>query len=146
MNHWAAVRIGIVGFAGISSALAPADPSSGAAVGWEAIAVGFLFFPAIVCIGLCVLLPFRRAKLKLESPAWNRNPFDFSRPEQFFHMAGYAMLATGAGLLVAELGGTGEAFVHALMAVALGAGILLGLKILEFVVIRQKKPGIGVQN
>lgn len=146
MNHWAEVRIGIVGFAGISSALAPTDPTSGAAVGWEAVAVGFLVFPAIVCIGLCVLLPFRRAKLKLESPAWNHNPFDFSRPEQFFHMAGYGMLAIGAGLSVAELWGAGGGFVHAFVAVALGAGILVGLQILEFFAIRQKKPDIRGQN
>lgn len=146
MNHWAALRIGIVGFAGISSALAPADPSLGASVGWEAVAVGFLFFPAIVCIGLCVLLPFGRAKLKLGSPAWNHNPFDFSRPEQFFHMAGYGMLATGAGLSVAELRGAGEGFVHAFVALALGAGILVGLQILELVAKKQEKSEIGRQS
>lgn len=143
MNHWAAIRVGIVGFAGISSALAPVAPSSGVAVGWEAVAVGFLFFPAIVCIGLCVLLPFRGAKLKLESPAWSHNPFDFSRPEQFFHMAAYGMLATGTGSSVAEFRGAGQGFVHAFVALALGAGILIGLQILDFVAKRQGNSEIG---
>lgn len=146
MNHWAAVRIAIVGFAGISSALAPADPSAEAAVRWEFAAVSFLFFPAIVCIGLCVLLSFRRAKLKWESPAWNHNPFNFSQPEQFFHMAGYGMLATGAGLAAAELWGDSGGFANAFAAAAFGAGILLGLQILEFVAKRQAKPDIERQD
>ena len=139
MNHWTVVRVGTVGVAGISSALAPADPSIEAAVGWEAVAVGFLFFPGIVCIGLCVLLPFRGAKLKWESPAWDRNPFDFSQPEQFFHMAGFGMLATSAGLFVAELGRDGSGLVHAFVAAALGAGVLIGLQFLGFVAKRQSK-------
>ena len=139
MNHWAVVRAVIIGFAGISSALAPADPSVQAAVGWEAVPLSFLFFPVIVCIGLCVFLPFRSAKLKLSAPAWSHNPFDFSRPEQFFHMAGYGMLATGAGLLAAELWGTGAGLVSAFATAALGAGVLSGLWILELVARRQAK-------
>lgn len=139
MNHWAIVRAAIIGFAGISSALTPADPSVQVDVGWEAVLVGFLFFPVIVCIGFCVFLPFRSAKLRLSAPAWSHNPFDFSRPEQFFHMAGYGMLATGAGLLVAELRGTSAGLVSAFAAAALGGGILVGLWILGLVARRQAK-------
>lgn len=139
MSHWAAIRIGIVGFAGISSVLTPGDPAAGAAVGWEAVAVGFLFFPVIVCIGLCILLPFRGAKLKWETPVWNCNPFDISHPEQFFHLAGYATLATGSGLLVAEGGRSDGNLVYACAVVSLGAGVLLGLRILGGVAKRQVK-------
>jgi hypothetical protein len=139
MNHWVIVRTVIIGFAGISSALAPADPSMQVLVGLEAVLVGFLFFPVIVCIGLCVFLPFRSAKLKLSEHYWSHSPFDFSRPEQFFHMAGYGVLATGAGLLTSELWGSSVGLVSAFAVAALGGGILVGLWILGLFARRQAK-------
>jgi hypothetical protein len=115
-------------------------------VGWEIVAVGFLFFPVIVCVGLCILLPFRDAKLKLVLPNWHNNPFNFSQPEQFCHLAGFSMLATGAGLAIAALWGAGGGFVNAFAAAAFGAGMLLGLQILGSVAKWQARRDVWGQN
>jgi len=140
MNLWSFVRSAVIGFAGISSAFSPVNPSASAVVGWEAVAVGFVFFPVIVFIGLGVLLPFSRKRLKWRAPSWNVNPFDFSQPEQFFHMAGYGMLAIGAGSVVAELWGTGAISASAMAPAAIGVGVLVGLQLLGLIARRQGKP------
>lgn len=145
MNHWTLIRIGIVGFAGISSALTPNDASAVAALGWEIVAVAFLFFPVVVTVGLCILLPFRKAKLKWEKPGWNQNPFSLTHPEQFFHLVGYVMLASGIGLLVAELWSPDGGLVYALAVAGFGAGLLAGLGILGFIAGRQAKPEVHEQ-
>ena len=129
-KFWFIVRVVIIAVGAGGEFVRPLAAPEQLQSEWVMALVGFLFFPVAVVVGLAVLFLLRGPRLSFNQPSWFKNPFDFSHPEQFLHLAGYAFLAQGSAMIIhaGMLGVPAGAF-H-ITVVGLGAGILLGLYIM----------------
>lgn len=63
-----------------------------------------------------------------QSPSWWVNPFNFSQPYQFFHMAFYAFIACGVGVLFSTLYAS-SSVKYGLCLLSIGASGLISIKL-----------------
>ena len=71
-----------------------------------------------------------------EKGSWLANPFNLKQPLQFFHMSGYFFVASGIGLLAASVYHEGSTKL-AIVLIAIGLGVLLGIKLCERLFVRE---------
>ena len=125
-------------FCGISPAFQRTELLAEPRLGWEVAGFAFLSFPVVVLVGLGVMLLKRNAKLDWQIPAWNRNPFDFSHPEQFFHLGAFGALALSVGEAATLLAESRTILPNQVAIALMGLGVLVGLRILTAVYRRQQ--------
>lgn len=66
-------------------------------------------------------------------PRWDINPFLFSEPLQFFHLAGYAALAGAFGTILHEIFVTGRLGQNSRIEFVIGSGLLAGVYACTFI-------------
>jgi hypothetical protein len=128
VNVWLLIRAVVIllGALGASAFLpGPQSPFVGGQVTLLLVFFGFGVIAMILVIGLQAINP-RSAPVWTE-PDWHVSPFSLTQPLQFFHMMGFHFIAVGAGAavltLIRHLAG-----VEPLLPVALGTGVLLGVR------------------
>jgi hypothetical protein len=128
MRVWLYVRITIVLLGAIAGCVAPLGPAAKPTIDWHIVLIIFGF----ISIGLVFVLAIQavnpRSARIWQRPSWIANPFDFKQPMQFFHMAAFATLAQGIGLLGHLLFARFPFYAEAALPLAMGAAILLGLR------------------
>ena len=131
MNFWFVARVVLVAAAGVTGLLVSEDPAMAElTIGWEVVLVSFLFFPAIAIVGFLVTRLILREQLEFKRPSWDRSPFNLARPEEFLHVAAYALIATGLGQCLRAFYSAYQPGSLELAPIALGLGILIGLRLL----------------
>ncbi len=133
MKIWPPVKVSLIVVAAVSALLDSPQAEVSAKIGWAPAVVGLLLFPAIVLIGLFVMKIIFRRNLTFEMPNWQSNPLEFSRPENFFHLAAMVILASGITGSVAAYARLGTLLPIQIAPIALGTGIFLGLWVLKLV-------------
>ena len=73
-----------------------------------------------------------------QSPSWWTNPFNFSQPYQFFHLAFWAFFASGIGLSIASTY-SNSSLKYGLCQIAIGFGGAVGMMISQYIY-RRKNP------
>lgn len=141
MNHWRAIRLGIVGLFVFLALFGPLGPSSEPTMTWSAVGAIFAVFPIAMLVGFGVLFIVRGPRFEWQPPSWEKNPFDFAHAEQFFHLGAFVMLASGAATLAKTLVMTGEVTPGTLVPMAMGIGVWLGLRLLTAVYRTQIRNG-----
>jgi len=140
MNHWFYIRVGLVVLSTLSALLEPIENIIN--IGWEFVAVALAMFPLIAIIGRACLFLIPKLKNSFNEPKWKNNPFDFSRPEEFFHLGGYVLIFSGAGTVSKIIASSQSVTPTHIATIALGIGILVGLRILIFNKIGKIKSAI----
>ncbi len=129
MSTWLPVRIALIAGSAISSFVPPLQPQASPPIDWRAVCLIFAFS----VIGMLFVIGMQainsRSSPVWTKPSWYENPFTLKNPLQFFHLAGYAMLASG-GVFSARLLISGEPFFpESVVLVAMGAGSLIGVNL-----------------
>ena len=127
---WQIVRFVVVLASAVGVLLRPPYMPANLHSQWLMPLATLLAFPAVVVVGLVVLFALYGPKLKFTIPSWRCNPFNFSHPEQFFHLGAFVFLAQGAVLLVRQLLAGSGVGAGALAIFTAGCGVWLGLRIL----------------
>ncbi len=112
--------------------VAPVSPAPLLNAGWEIVIIGFLFFPLIAIVGLFIMFIIPNLHNSIGKPSWSKNPFNFSAPEQFFHLGGYVMVFSGLGVIAARLQVNASIVPEHIAPITLGLGVLVGLSLLTF--------------
>ena len=136
--NWLFVRLTIIALTVVLALFSPAyEFQETPDIAWVSVLVVFIF--AVVGIQFVIGIQVFNSVLpkKWIRPGWRSNPFDLKQPLQFFHFAGWFMLASSLSYLPAGFGGTHESVVMVAMPASCGFGILTGIK-LSFLVYRQK--------
>ncbi len=133
MNAWSIVRFALLAVAFLQGAFVSQSPVSPEEVSlWPAFRLfGFGILCMLFVVGIQRINPFSAPSWRY--PSWFINPFLFREPLQFFHLAGFSMLATSAGTLVRMLFVEPLLWFSALSSLAFGAGILGGVYACTFV-------------
>ena len=129
IDVWLVTRIALVmsGALGATAFLpGPDSPFVGQPISFLLVFFGFGVIAMPFVVGLQAFNP--RSGILWTKPDWRTNPFSLKQPLQFFHMMGYYFIVSGIAASVATLlrhmSGL-EPFIP----IALGAGVLLGVKI-----------------
>jgi hypothetical protein len=112
--------------------VAPVIPEPITKAGWEIAIIGFIFFPIIAVVGLLIMFIIPSLHNSVGKPGWSKNPFDFSAPEQFFHLGGYVMIFSGLATIAARLLANAPISPEHIAPLTLGLGVLVGLGLLTF--------------
>ena len=130
MSVWAITRISLIALSSIASLVGPVSPDIVTNAGWEIAIIGFVFFPIIAVVGLLILFIVPSLHNSIGKPSWNKNPFNFSSPEQFFHLGGYVMIFSGLATIAARLQANAPIAPEHIAPLTLGLGVLVGLGLL----------------
>jgi hypothetical protein len=129
MTVWLFVRLAVILVVVIIGWFAPLRPHAWLQIGWVTLLVVF----SVCVVGVPLLLGLRglrplEAKMR-SRPSWTSNPLNLRDPIQFFHLGACLSIAQGLIGLVRMVLKSQPFYVEALIPLALGAGILLGIKI-----------------
>lgn len=142
MSFWLWVRLGLVSAAFLGGLLMTPEPAAVPPIEWAVLPIVLILVPFGLLFVVGVQYANPRSAPVWRYPEWRVNPFKFSEPLQFFHLAAFIGLAQGVGTLI-HLAITQTAiFPEALMALAIGVGMLLGVKLCA--VAFRKKMGHGI--
>jgi hypothetical protein len=141
MSHWKIVRVGIVGLSFALTLFGPTTQAAAPPMTWFFVGIIFAIFPIAMLVGFGTLFILRGPRLDWQPPSWERNPFNFTHGEQFFHLGAFVMLSTGAAMVVRALATTGKVTPDTLVPISMGAGVWLGLRILTAAYNRQARNG-----
>ena len=141
MSHWKIVRLGIAGLSFVLALFGPAAPTATPPMTWFYVGVIFAIFPIAMLVGFSILFILRGPRLAWQPPSWEKNPFNFSHGEQFFHLGAFVMLSTGTAMVVRALATTGKITPDTLVPISMGAGVWIGLRILTAAYQRQVRNG-----
>jgi hypothetical protein len=130
VNAWVITRVSLIVLTSIASLVAPINPNPVTNAGWEIAITGFLFFPIIAAVGLFIIFIIPSLHNSIGKPRWSKNPFDFSAPEQFFHLGGYVMIFSGLVTIAARYLENAPIVPEHIAPVTLGLGVLIGLGLL----------------
>ena len=131
------VRLLLVAFGFVSAAIGAAsrddwmnrDPAIG--FGIVPIVFAFMIVGLLFVIGMQAVNPWS-AKV-WNKPSWAANPFSFSQPCQFFHLAAWFFMASGVGALIGRVLAHRALDVGVPLLFAMGLGGRVGLVLVEFV-------------
>jgi len=90
-------------------------------------------------MGLFIIYIIPSLHNSIAKPCWSRNPFDFSAPEQFFHLGAYVMIFSGLGTIATRFLENVPIVPEHIAPVTLGFGVLIGLGLLTSNKLRRKK-------
>jgi hypothetical protein len=139
MKNWPKIKIILVSIASAGAIFDSSYSDVGNKIGWEPAIVGLVFFPCIVIVGLLVLKVVLKRKLDFQPPGWGTNPLNFSHPEHFTHFAGVIFLASGLCGLISTYYLTGELIPVMFAPIAMGVGLLAGIRVLKLVYTAQEE-------
>lgn len=129
MNTWLYFRVGAILLVAIAGCFVPLGAHAAPPIDWDAL---FIIFGACA-IGLPLVLGVQRfnpQSAKVWSrPSWMANPLNFRDPIQFFHFGAYLSIAQGLVVLIRMVLTSVPFYVEALVPLAMGLGILLGIRI-----------------
>ena len=133
MTLWSYVRLAVVIFAAVGACFVHLGPRAAPPLGWEALAVifGACFLGLPVVLAIQVVNPWSAQTWR--RPSWSVNPFNFRDPLQFFHLGAYGCLAQGLVIFVRVQLSSTAFYVESLVPLAMGVGILLGIRMVEIV-------------
>ena len=97
---------------------------------WVGVGVLFAIFPVAMLVGFTVLSLVKTSRFEWQEPSWDKNPFDFSHGQQFFHLGAFVMLASGAPILARGVELTGTLTPDMSVSIAMGIGTWIGLRAL----------------
>lgn len=127
MTAWLYVRLAVILVVLAIGCFTPLRPHAWLPITWVT-----LFVVVGVCaVGLPLLLGVRGSRPLGAKPSWTSNPLNLRDPVQFFHLGAYLSIAQGVGGVVRMLLNSVPLYAEALVPLALGGGILLGIKIAQ---------------
>ena len=129
MNVWLYIRAALLVFVAVATLFVPLGPQARPPIGWEALAIIFIFCPValVFVLGLQVVNPLSAKEWR--HPSWNANPFNFSEPLQFFHLGAYVCLVQGVVTIARVAVSPVQFYVESLVPLAMAAGIFVGLQL-----------------
>lgn len=127
---WLWVRLAVVVLGGLPSVLIGA--SSGPVPEGYSLMAGLLiliFAPitVLLIVGLQAVSPFSARVWR--RPSWCINPLLFTEPLQFFHLAVFYFLASGAGVLLGLPFSVLSGFPIAAVLISIGVGLWVGVRL-----------------
>ncbi|OZY85859.1 hypothetical protein CBP51_02120 [Cellvibrio mixtus] len=140
MSYWKVVKFVLIAAVVVAYFLKPYSEEMYyvyASLGWAPVIVGFMFFPGVIFISVFVLKVVLRRKLNFKRPTWSSNPLSFDSPENFFHLAGFVLIAGGLSDLLFFYLNAGELCPALFSSVSSGLGILFGIRVLALVYEKQ---------
>lgn len=141
MNSWAWIRFALVIAGFVGSLFMPPEPAAVPSLQWGTLAVVIVLMPVSLLFVVWLQFINPRSAAVWRYPRWGINPFMFSEPLQFFHLAAFVCLAQGLGFLI-KLGMTRTpVFPEALIGLIMGVGMLLGLRLCTVVFRRKMAHG-----
>lgn len=136
--NWLFVRLTIIAVAVVLALFSPANESQETPdVAWVSVPVVFIFAVVSMQFVIGIQAFNSMSAKKWIRPGWRSNPFNLKQPLQFFHFAGWFMLASSLSYLPAGFGGTHDSMVLVAMPASFGLGTLMGVK-LSVLVYRRK--------
>ena len=141
MSHWKAIRLGIVGFSFVSALFGSVTLAAAPPMTWFAVGVICSAFPIAMVVGFGILFILRGPRLDWHPPSWEKNPLNFSHPEEFFHLGAFVMLSTGVAAIIRALATTGKITPDTLIPISMGIGVWVGLRLLTAAYLRQPRNG-----
>jgi len=129
MNGWRYARFGAILLVAVGALFAPLVPGARPPIGWTALLVIF----GACCLSMPIILGLQRVNRRTNKswsrPSWSGNPLSLRNPVQFFYFAAVLSIAQAVVVLF-RIALTSTAFyVEALVPLAMGAGILAGIKL-----------------
>jgi hypothetical protein len=123
---WNRAAVLLLGALGANSFVpGPQSPFAGGSVTLLLVFFCFGAIAMVFVVGLQAINPC--SAIVWTKPDWHGNPFSAHQPPQFFHLIGFFMVATGVAAAVITLL-RHLAGLEPLLPIALGAGILSGVK------------------
>lgn len=136
--NWLYVRLAVISVVVMLQFFSPASEYQETPdISWVSVPIVYIF--AIVGIQLVVgIQAFNPMSAKnWLRPGWRNNPFNLKQPLQFFHFAGWLMLASSLSYLPAGVGGAQGSMFLVAMPASFGVGTLMGVK-LSVILYRRK--------
>jgi hypothetical protein len=129
VNIWLYARLGAILVVVIVGCVAPFGVHSASQITWLGLVVIFSVF----VVAPPLLVSLQRSNSPREQlwsrPSWKTNPLDWRNPIQFLHFGAFLSLAQGIVLLLRVALTQAPFSLEALVPLAVGAGIWLGIKI-----------------
>ncbi len=141
MTRWLYVRLGVLVLAAVLAFFAPLAPASVPPLDWAALLAIFCLTPFGLVFVVALQSGASRPAKAWRRPRWNLNPFTFTDPLQFFHLAAYASIVYGV-LLPIRLKFVSLPFYPEVLApLAMGSGLLVGIRLCMLVFSSKLEPG-----
>ena len=140
-NAWFAVRVVLVLFGGLGGwATNEGEPSAEVYGPWW-YSLALVPITGVMIVALLAVQAVNPWSAKVwQPPSWYANPFDFSQPLQFFHLAAWHFLAGGSvSILQAFVRTRPQLIPEALLVTAVGVGAWLGVRVSERV-FKKRRP------
>lgn len=128
-----AIRFFLIVF-GFVTSLVVAQPVSDNQLPNPLIFLGLVPVMLIFVLGIQFINP--KSGSTWQPPSWWVNPFNFSQPYQFFHLAFYFFLASGVGLIISSTY-SASSLKYGLCQLAMGLGGITGIKIAKYIYARK---------
>ena len=126
MKPWLIVRLVLVTLGFVQGGLSPEVPAPPhMASSLLLVAFGFGVLGMLFVVGIQRINP--RSAAQWRYPSWAINPFLFSEPLQFFHVASFFFISGGAGACLRKLALGQELDLSLLFLPTLGVGTLAGV-------------------
>lgn len=127
--NWLFVRLIIIAIAVILALFFPVNAFQETPdMAWVSVLVVFIFAVVSVQFVIGIQAFNSMSAQKWIRPGWRNNPFNLKQPLQFFHFAGWFMLASSLSYLPEGFGGAHDSMVLVAMPASFGFGILMGVK------------------
>ena len=133
MNVWMWFRLAAIVVVIISSCFAPLGSHANPSPAWYVPIMTFIFCPIAIIVVFGVQRVNPRSAKVWHPPSWTMNPFNFRDPIQFFHFGAIITIAQGV-VVLARVSLTSRPFyVEALVPLAMGLGVWIGVRLVETV-------------
>jgi hypothetical protein len=129
LNIWMWFRLAAIVVVLIAGCFAPLGPLAQPPLAWYVPIIVFVFCPIAMVIVFGVQRVNPRSAKVWHPPSWTRNPFDFRDPIQFFHFG--AIITIAQGVVVLARVSLTSFHVEALVPLAMGLGVWVGVRVVE---------------
>jgi hypothetical protein len=129
VSVWLYVRLGLLLIVAIQAGMSPLAPRARPPIGWLALLVIF----GVCTLSMPLLIGLQRINPSTAKvwtrPSWTVNPLTFRDPIQFFYFGAFVSITGGTVELIRIASTSIPFYVEALVPVAMGGGVLIGIKI-----------------